>query len=88
MNHPNQHDGSGGQFAKKHILHTCQTIEPDIESGQYILTVPEAAPELIVPWVFAQMGEAVPLSPKELVEEVRRQERSLGKAIGSDCTAP
>ena len=74
---------SGAQYAKKHILHTCQTIESDNKSGWYILTVPEASPERIVPWVFAQNGEAVPLSPPELVEVVRRQERHLAKAIGA-----
>ncbi len=74
----------GQQFAKKQILHTRQTIEPDVEEGKYILTVPEAAPERIVPWVFAQMGEAVPLAPEELVEVVRSQERALAEAIGSE----
>ncbi|MBQ4480546.1 MAG: WYL domain-containing protein, partial [Victivallales bacterium] len=64
-------------------LHTCQTIEPDNKPGWYILTVPEASPERIVPWVFAQKGEAVPLSPNGLVEEVRKQERHLAKAIGA-----
>ena len=72
----------GAQYAKKQILHTCQKIEPDKESGWYILTVPEASPERIVPWVFAQKGEAIPLSPNALVEEVRRQGRLLAKAIG------
>lgn len=73
----------GAQYAKKQILHTCQRLEPDKEPGWYILTVPEASLERIVPWVFAQKGEAVPLSPNRLVEEVRRQERMLAKTIGA-----
>ena len=73
----------GVQYAKKQILHTCQRIEPDKEPGWYILTVPEASTERIVPWVFAQKGEAVPLSPNGLVEEIRRQGLNLAKAIGA-----
>ncbi|MBP5640850.1 MAG: WYL domain-containing protein [Victivallales bacterium] len=73
----------GAQYAKKHILHTCQIIEPANKLGWYILTVPEASPERIFPWVFAKKGEADPLSPNVLVEEVRKQERQLAKAIGA-----
>lgn len=73
----------GVQYAKRQILHTRQATEPDAEPGWYILTVPEASLERVVPWVLAQGGDAVPLSPGKLVDEVRRRGRELAKAIGA-----
>jgi len=63
---------AGQQYAATHVLHAKQRFQscPD---GSCILSIPEKTRHLAVEWILAQRGNAVPLSPDELVKKVRQQ---------------
>lgn len=61
---------TGAQFAQTHLLHSRQKMEMQ-DDGTYLLTVPAVAEQGLVPWILRQRGEAVPLSPMEVVQAVK-----------------
>jgi len=71
----------GRQFAGTHVLHTGQTFSRE-EDGTYLMTVPDGAVELVVPWVLHQAGEASIVSPPKMVDKVRDAVGRLMKSCG------
>jgi len=61
--------GNARKFAISNTMHSKQTIKPDEET--HILTIPEVSLEVVVPWIMSQKGDAIPLSPAELVDAVK-----------------
>ena len=60
----------GQQYAATHVLHARRRFitHPD---GTCTMTVPEKTKHAVVEWILAQRGNAVPLAPQELVEDVK-----------------
>ena len=59
----------GRRLAVANVLHSKQEIAANGD-GTFTLTVPKKAKHLAVQWVLAQRGEAVPVAPAELVDDV------------------
>jgi len=68
----------GRQFAVAHILHSKQQIAAN-EDGSYTMTVPLKAKHLAVQWILAQCGNAVPVAPGELIEDVISASRAVAE---------
>lgn len=66
----------GKRKAELSSMHPEQKIEVD-GNGGFILTIPSVAPEIIVPWIMRQCGDAIPLSPPEIVEEIRKNTEKI-----------
>ena len=60
------------KFAVASRMHSKMRIIPEPGTGCSIFFIPAVAAEVVVPWILAQQGEAVPLSPPEIVEAVKR----------------
>lgn len=60
---------AGRQFALAHVLHSKQKIARN-EDGTFTMTAPQKAKNLAVQWILAQRGEATPVAPAELVDDV------------------
>lgn len=60
---------AGRQFALAHVLHSKQKFEKT-DGESFIMTLPAKAKHLAVEWILAQRGEATPIAPRELVEDV------------------
>ena len=69
----------GRQFAVATVLHSRQKIV-DNRDGTFTMTVPQKAKHLAVQWILAQRGEAVPVAPAELVEDVIKTGRKIVEA--------
>ena len=61
---------AGRQFALAHVLHSKQKFTKD-DGDTYTMNTPPTTKHLVVEWILSQRGNAVPLSPAELVEDVR-----------------
>lgn len=61
---------SGRQFALAHVLHSKQKITRN-DDGTYTMTAPQKARGLAVQWILSQRGEATPVAPAELVDDVQ-----------------
>lgn len=70
---------AGRQFAVATVLHSRQKIV-DNRDGTFTMTVPQKAKHLAVQWILAQRGEAVPVAPAELVDDVIAAGRKITKA--------
>lgn len=75
--------GDAPKFAKANRMHSKQTVRQK-KDGTWLFTIPEVASEVVVPWILAQRGNAVPLNPPELTEAVRRG----AEAILNNLPAP
>ena len=79
--------GDAPKFAKSNRMHTRQKIAKDPASpGAFLFTVPAVPLAVIVPWILAQRGDAVPLSPPELVDAVRRDAKAILKSLSAPQT--
>ena len=74
--------GNAPKFAKSNRMHSKQTVR-QTKDGAWLLELPEVAAEVVVPWILAQRGDAVPLAPPELVEAVRRDADAIVKKLSS-----
>lgn len=63
-------NAAGRQYAITHILHSCQKIVPEA-NGSFTMTVPAKAKHLAVEWILSQRGNATPVAPQELKDDVR-----------------
>lgn len=61
---------AGRQYAATHVLHAAQKITVH-RDGRCTMTVPEKPKHLVVEWILAQRGNATPVAPLELKDEVR-----------------
>ncbi len=61
--------GDARKFALSNTMHSKQTITPDGEV--HIFSIPKVPLEVVVPWIMSQKGDAIPLSPPELVASVK-----------------
>ena len=75
-------NAAGRQYALTHILHSGQKFKSEGE-GRFTMTLPGAAKHLVVEWILAQRGNATPLAPAELVEDVRQACRRIMESIGN-----
>lgn len=67
------------KYAKAVRMHSKQKIKKD---GKFFLfTIPEIAPEVIVPWILSQQGQAVPIEPPELIDRVRSSIKALSDSL-------
>ena len=60
---------TGRQFALAHVLHSKQKFTK-CEDDSYTMTLPPMTKHLVGEWILAQRGNAVPLTPAELVDDV------------------
>ena len=74
--------GDAPKFAKSNRMHFAQKIR-ETDGGAWLFTIPEVAAEVVVPWILAQRGAAVPLAPPELVEAVRRDADAIVKKLAA-----
>ena len=70
---------AGHQFAVAHVLHSKQEISANAD-GTYTMTVPAKATHLAVQWILSQRGNATPVAPAELVEDVIATSRRITKS--------
>lgn len=70
---------AGRQFAVAHVLHSKQEISANAD-GTYTMTVPAKATHLAVQWILSQRGNATPVAPAELVEDVIATSRRITKS--------
>ena len=70
---------AGRQSAVANVLHSKQKIV-DNKDGTFTMTAPQKAKHLAVQWILAQRGEAVPVAPAELVEDVIKTGRKIVEA--------
>ncbi len=69
---------AGRQFALAHVLHSKQKFEK-ADGESFIMTLPAKAKHLAVEWILAQRGEATPIAPRELVEDVIASSRAVSE---------
>ena len=74
-------NAAGRQYALTHILHSGQKFKSEGD-GRFMMTLPSAAKHLIVEWILAQRGNATPLAPVELVEDVRKACKDILASCG------
>ena len=74
--------GDAPKFAKANRMHSKQSVRRQ-KDGTWMFELPEVAAEVVVPWILAQRGDAVPLSPPELVDAVRRGAESVLKNLAA-----
>lgn len=67
--------GDAVKFAKANRMHSKQKIKNGL------FAIPEVSPEVILPWILAQGGEAVPLEPPELIEAFRKKVQALSGSL-------
>lgn len=72
--------GDAPKFAKADHMHSKQKIREN-RDGSWTFLIPEVPAEVVVPWILAQRGDAVPLSPPELVDAVRRDAAAIVKRL-------
>ena len=76
--------GDAPKFARSNRMHTRQAIAKDRETpGAFLFTIPSVPLAVIVPWILAQRGDAVPLSPPELVDAVRHDAALIAQKLSS-----
>ena len=74
--------GDAPKFARSNRMHTRQSIAKDHAApGAFLFTIPSVPLAVIVPWILAQRGDAVPLSPPELVDAVRHDAAIIAKKL-------
>ena len=56
---------SARKFAVKKRMHSAQRIE-SLPDGTFLFKIPAVAPEVVVPWIMSQRGEAIPLEPEAI----------------------
>ena len=61
-----------------------EAIAKDRETpGAFLFPIPSVPLAVIVPWILAQRGDAVPLSPPELVDAVRHDAALIAQKLSS-----
>ena len=58
-------------------MHSQQTIIEEAKGDSWIFHIPEIPKEVIVPWILSQGGNAIPLEPQIIVDEVRKKATSI-----------
>ena len=69
--------GNARKFAMANLMHTKQTIEAEPDGKSWIFTIPSVPAEVVVPWILSQGGEAIPVSPKCIVDAVREKAMAI-----------
>lgn len=64
------------KFATSNLMHSKQTIKKE-RGGSWLFTIPEVPEQVIVPWILAQRGEAIPLQPQIIVDAVKQSTQTL-----------
>ncbi len=70
--------GDAVRMAMSTRMHSGQKVKLTRDGG--MLIIPEIAPEIIVPWILSQGGDAVPLEPQEIVDAFRKKVQLLNQA--------
>lgn len=73
--------GDARKFAIASRMHSRQIITPSDDGNSWFYTIPEISTEVIVPWILSQGGNAVPLSPPCIVDEVRKRTERLAASL-------
>ncbi len=71
------------KFAKANQMHPGQKVRKT-RDGSFLFSFPDIPAEIVVPWIFAQKGEAAPLEPSEIVEAVRMGAQAIADRIHED----
>ena len=61
--------GDVRKYAVAYRMHSKQRIRK-AGRGTWLFTIPEVPEQVVVPWILSQQGEAIPLSPPEIVQAV------------------
>lgn len=69
--------GDAKKFAIANKMHSQQTIIEEAKGESWIFHIPEIPKEVIVPWILSQGGNAIPLEPQIIVDEVRKKATSI-----------
>lgn len=69
----------GRQFAVSHVLHSKQKITANGDNT-FTMTVPLKAKHLAVQWILSQRGNAIPVTPVELVDDILNASRAIAEA--------
>ena len=72
--------GDAPKFAKDNLMQSKQTSRMN-RDGSCLFSIPEVPAEVVVPWILAQRGDAVPLEPPDLVETVRRDAEAIMRRL-------
>lgn len=67
---------SARKFAMKKRMHSMQkiTLEKD---GTFLFSIPAVSAEVVVPWILAQRGEAIPIAPDEICNRVEAAAKKI-----------
>lgn len=68
--------GEARKYAVAHRMHTKQRLRKEGKDS-WLFIIPEVPEEVVVPWILSQQGQAIPLSPPEIVEAVRTAARTI-----------
>ena len=71
--------GDAVQLAMSTSMHSRQKVKVTRDGG--MLLIPKIAPEVIIPWILSQGGDAVPLEPPELVERTHAAVRAMSERM-------
>jgi len=73
--------GDARKFAIASRMHSKQSITRNEDGVSWTYSIPEISAEVIVPWILSQGGNAIPLSPPCIAEEVRNRVGRLSAMI-------
>ena len=73
--------GDARKFAIASRMHSKQSITPNDDGVSWTYSIPAISAEVIVPWILSQGGNAVPLSPQSIVDEVRERVKRLSESL-------
>lgn len=76
--------GDAVKFAIASTMHSKQKIKAERGGKSWIFTIPEVSKEVITPWILSQGGNAIPLCPPEIVEDVREKAFSITQNLASE----
>ncbi len=73
--------GNARKFAMANLMHTRQTLKRESGCDTWIFTIPAVPMEIVVPWILSQGGDAIPISPQEIIAEVRGKINALNQIV-------
>ena len=76
--------GDAVKFAVASNMHTKQKITAERGGKSWIFSIPEISKEVITPWILSQGGNAIPLCPPEIVEDVREKASAISANLSSE----
>ncbi len=76
--------GDAVKFAIASTMHSKQKITAERGGKSWIFSIPEISKEVITPWILSQGGNAIPLCPPEIVEDVRKKAFAVTENLSTE----